>query len=142
MAVILLFMKLLDFHKLRSAVQVNAYPGSGRELTAVEANVRDLLMASGLFETVEVEQTDDPDQLVIGLCQFFPNLSEHCIAERLEHLWQDRVRYPYWSAHSLIVDAEHVELEGATRVSNTGPYVTVHLVAQKASIPAQRQPQD
>ncbi len=142
MSIILLFMKLLDFHKLRAAVQVNAYPGSGRELTTMEANLRDLLMASGLFESVEVEHTDDPDQLVVGLCEFHPNLSEHAIAERLEELWQDRVRYPYWSAHSLIVDAEHVEFEAATRISNTGPYVTVHLVAQKAHIPAQRQPQD
>ena len=41
-----------------------------------------------------------------------------------------------------MVDKEHVEFEAATRNSNSGPYVTVHLVAQKARIPAQRVPMD
>jgi len=106
----------------------------------METNLRDLLMASGIFEDVEVEHTDDPDQLVIALCHFKARYSESDIAEHLENLWDDRVRYPYWEAHSLVVDRELVEFEAATRSSNTGPYVTVHLVAQRAQIPEQRRP--
>ncbi len=135
-------MDLMQFHKMRTAIQDNAYPGSGTDLATMESNLRDLLMASGIFEDVEVEQTDDPDQLVIALCRFKPEYSERDIAAHVKHLWHDRVRYPYWEAHTLIVDKEHVEFEAATRVSNTGPYVTVHMVAQKARIPAQRAPMD
>lgn len=135
-------MDLLQFHKMRTAVQDNAFPGSGHELESMEANFRDLLMASGLFETVEVERTDDPDRLVIGLCQFRPDLSERDIAVVVERLWQDRVRYPFWEAHSLLVAQEHVEFEAATRHSANGHYITVHVVATRARIPAQRGPRD
>ena len=135
-------MELLHFHTLRAGVQRNAHPGSGSLLTTMELTLRDQLMSSGLFEEVEVEHTDDPDQLVIGLCQFRPEVSEAAVAAYLESVWSDRVSYPFWSAHSMIVDDEHVELEAATRESVTGGYVTFHLVAQKARIPAQRLPMD
>lgn len=135
-------MDLMQFHKLRRAIQVNAYPGSGPDLASVEGNLRDLLMASGIFESVEVDHTDDLDRLVIALCEFRPELDEFDIAARIEELWHDRVRYPFWEAHSLMVDREHVELEAATRGSSTGHYVTLHLVAKKARIPAQRAPMD
>lgn len=131
-------MDLLQYHRMRTAIQVNAAPGRERELQPVESSLRDLLLLSGLFEEVEVEHTDDPDQLVIALCTFHPHLSEAQVAERLERIWRDRVSYPFWEAHALHVESEHVELEAASRWSSDGHYVTVHLVAQKARIPAQR----
>lgn len=133
-------MDLMQFHKMRTAVQGTADAGSGTELASMERNLRDLLMASGIFEDVEVEHTDDPNQLVIAMCRFAPEYSEADIAAHLEELWDDRVRYPYWEAHTLVVDEAHVEFEAATRNSNTGPYVTMHLLAQKARIPSQRIP--
>lgn len=133
-------MDLLHFHTLRLAVQGNAYPGSGRDLQHVAENLRDLLVETGLFQEVEVESTDDPDQLVIGLCHFRPDLSEDDVAGVVERLWDERVRYPFWEAHALLLDDSYVEFEAATRSSGTGHYVTVHLVAQKAAVPAQRAP--
>ncbi|MGZ4494821.1 MAG: hypothetical protein ACXVWU_08985 [Nocardioides sp.] len=135
-------MDLLQFHKMRTAIQHNAAPASGVEVASVEGSLRDLLMASGLFEEVEVESTRDNDQLVIALCQFRPFYTEYDVAERLEAIWHDRVRYPFWEAHALHVEDGHIEFEAATRASSDGRYVTVHLVAQKASIPAQRGPLD
>jgi hypothetical protein len=135
-------MDLLQFHKMRTAIQGNAFPGTGPELAPVEASLRDLLMASGLFEEVEVEHTADPDKLVIALCQFRPFFTEADVARRLEHIWSDRVRYPFWEAHAVHVEDDHVEFQAATRQSSGGHYVTVHLVAQKAGIPAQRGPVD
>lgn len=135
-------MKMLHFHMLRAAVQANASPGSGSDLATMEGNLRDLLLDSGMFETVEVEHTDDPDQLVVALCQFRPDYDERDVAGYVERVWDDGLRYPFWEAHSLLVDDEHVELQGATRVSQSGHYATVHLVAQKARIPAQRVPVD
>jgi hypothetical protein len=133
-------MELTQFHTLRTAVQDNAAPPTGVALASMEGDLRDLLMASGLFEDVEVDTTDNPDELVIALCQFKPEHKESDVAGALERIWQDRVRYPFWEAHSVIVAPEHVEFEGATRFSSAGHYATVHLVAQKARIPAQRGP--
>jgi hypothetical protein len=135
-------MDLLQFHKMRTAVQDNAFPGSGAEVATLETTLRDLLMASGLFESVEVEHTDDKDQLVIALCQFRPFYSEHDVAGRLEEIWDDRIRYPFWEAHAIRVTDGHIEFEAATRLSSVGHYVTVHLVALKAGIPVQRGPLD
>lgn len=131
-------MNLMQFHRLRTAIQGNAAPGSARDLATVEGSLRSLLMSSGLFVDVEVERTDDPDQLVIALCTFDPHVSEAAVAGQLERLWADRVSFPFWEAHALLVEDEHVELEAVSRPSPVGGYVTVHLVAQKARIPAQR----
>lgn len=131
-------MDLLKFHRLREAIQVNASPGSAPDLELVEGNLRDLLMSSGVFEEVEVEHTDDPNQLVIALCQFRPFYTERDVAERLEEIWSDRVRYSFWEAHAILTEDDVVELEAASRIGPVGHYVTVHLVAQRAGIPEQR----
>lgn len=133
-------MELTQFHTLRTAMQGNALPPTGVALASMEGDLRELLLDSGLFEDVEVETTDNPDALVIALCQFKPDLSESDVAGTLERIWQDRVRYPFWEAHSTILAPEHVEFQAATRFSSNGHYATVHLVAQKARIPAQRSP--
>jgi hypothetical protein len=133
-------MDLLQFHRMRTAVQDNAFPAKEGDLAPVEQSLRDLLMASGVFEEVEVEHTDDPDQLVIALCKFLPYFTERDVARHLERIWADRVSYPFWEAHAVHVEDEHVEFEAASRHSSGGHYVTVHLVAQKAKIPAQRTP--
>jgi len=133
-------MNLLQFHRVRTAIQINASPGADHDLMTVEESLRDLLMGSGVFEEVEVDHTDDLDQLVIALCKFNPTYSEDEVASRLETIWVERLSYPFWESHALHVEAEHVELEAATRDSDNGHYVTVHLVAQKAPIPAQRRP--
>lgn len=131
-------MDLLKFNRLRSAIQVNASPGIGADLEVVEVNLREFLLSSGVFEEVEVEHTDDPDQLVIALCQFRPFYTERDVAERLEEIWSDRVRYPFWEAHAVRTHHDLVEFEAASRMGPSGRYVTIHLVAQRAGIPTQR----
>lgn len=131
-------MDLLHFHRMRTAIQGNASPGTVDELATLEGSLRLLLMGSGLFDEVEVEYTDDPDQLVIALCTFAGHVAEADVADRLEQLWVDRVAYPFWEAHALHVERGHVELEAASRPSAEGGYITVHLVAQRVRIPAQR----
>lgn len=133
-------MDLIRFHRMRTAIQDNASPGSEHERVSVAGSLRHMLMTSGLFEEVEVEHTDDPDQLVIALCQFRPDRSAQDVARRLEEIWADRVSFPFWEAHAIDVAPDHIELEAASRQSTAGGYVTVHLVAQRARIPAQRTP--
>ncbi len=133
-------MQLMHFHTLRSGVQANASPARGPALVAMESILSDALKETQLFDTVEVEYTDDPDQLVVGLCQYRPNLTEDQVALTIEHVWDGKVRYPFWEAHSTRVDDGHVEFEAATRDGAGGRYVTVHLVAQRSQVPTQRGP--
>ena len=132
-------MDLMQFHRMRTAVQDNAFPGRESDLRTVAAQLQNMLMSSGIFEEVEVEPTDNPDELVIALCKFMPFFTEQDIARHLERIWGDRVSYPFWEAHAFHVENDHVEFEAATRASSSGHYVTVHLVAQRAQIPTQRQ---
>jgi hypothetical protein len=131
-------MDLMQFHKMRRAVQISATPGRDEDLRAVERTLHELLLDSGLFEDVEVEHTDDVDKLVIALCRFRPFYTERDVVERLEQIWSDKVRYPFWAQHAVLADDDHVELEGASRTGPQGHYVTVHLVAQRSRIPGQR----
>lgn len=131
-------MNLIQFHTMRTALQCNASPGAARDVAAVERTLRDLFLASNAFRAVEVENTDDPDRLVIALCTFDPSLSEADVGRRLEQMWSERVSYGFWEAHTVKVESGHVELEAASRPSVTGGYVTVHVVAQQARVPAQR----
>jgi hypothetical protein len=133
-------MELTKYHKLRTAVQSNASPGSPTELSLLEERVRETLLGSGLFDDVEVGHTDDIDHLVIAMCHFPDHLSQAQIAQRLERLWEDRLRYGFWEAHATLVDSDQVEFQGATRTGSSGHYVTLHIVAQKARVPAQRIP--
>jgi hypothetical protein len=135
-------MDLIAFHKLRNGIQGNVCPGSLKELKKVEKDLRAMLMTSGIFEDVAVEHTSDPDRLVIALCRFAPEYSEQDIAEVMEWMWQDRVSYPYWEAHALRVDMVHVEFQPASRNGDSAHCVTVHMVAEKLHIPAQRPPVD
>ena len=134
-------MELIPFHTLRAALQGNASPGTARQLGPVQQTLTTLLEEAG-FDGVEVERTDDPDRLVIGLCQFRQGWSEQEVAGWLERTWAAQIGYPFWEAHALVVDAQHVELEAASRVSGTGHYLTVHLIAERALIPSQRAPMD
>lgn len=134
-------MEMVKFHQIRTAVQQNASPGAGAQLSLVEGALRDRLVASEFFSTVEVDHTDNPDGLVIALCEFRPELSEEEVASALEGIWDEGVRYQFWEAHATYIEDDHVEFEAATRPDSTGRYVTVHLVAKKSFVPAQRPPQ-
>lgn len=131
-------MQLTHFHTLRTAVQQNASPSRGEALDALESALCDQLGACGLFDTVEVEHTDDVDQLVVGLCEYRTSLTEDQVASALESLWTEDIAYPFWQANTVRVADGFVELEAASRESLDGRYVTVHVVAQRSLVPSQR----
>lgn len=133
-------MHLVRYHTIRLAVKSNGLPAPRSDLDTLAGSLSYLLGSSDLFDHVEVEVTDDEDRLVIGLCQIKPEVSDFEAALVLEQIWQDRVRYPYWEAHAILVESGHVELEGATKHDSSRPFVTVHVVAAKQLIPEQRAP--
>ena len=76
-------------------------------------------MASGVFEEVEVEHTDDPDQLVIALCQFRPFYTERDVADAARG---DLVRpgaLPVLGGARGAHRGRYVEFEAASRASES-----------------------
>ena len=126
-------MELARFHMVRTAVQSNARPGGAADLTAAQDRVWRGLTATGWFDEVEVGATDEVDNLVVAMCTFPEQLLEDRVAQRLVLLWEDRLRYPFWAAHATLVHRGQVELEGASRTSTQGHYLTVHIVAQRGA---------
>lgn len=131
-------MKLLEYRKLRSGVQMNARPTTAAERRAVALDLERELLRTGCFADVEVDHTDNLDHLVVAMCTYDPTMLERHVALRLEEMWNNRLRFTYWAVHSTLVEKGQVELQGATLSNLGGPYVTLHVVAQKGPIPAQR----
>ena len=131
-------MRITEYSKLRSGVQMNARPGTPADVRSTALELQRSLLATGYFDDVEVDRTENLDHLVVAMCTFDPSLTEHEVARRLEDVWNGRLRYGFWAAHSMLLDEDQVELQGATLSSLGGRYVTLHIVAQKARVPAQR----
>ena len=135
-------MRLAHFHKARTALQANSRPSTGADLHSARTRIQQGLLSVGWFHDVEVEATDDLDNLVIALCTFAPPLTGDVVGPRLVQLLEDRLRHPFWSVHTTLVEEDQVELEAATRTGAEGHYLTVHLVAQQVerqeTVPAQR----
>jgi len=132
-------MRIVEYTKLRDGVQLNTRPAT---LPGIRSNALELqrkLMATGLFTDVEVDWTNNANHLVVAMCKFDPRMNEEQAARKLEDVWLGEMRFGYWSAHSTLVSKGQVELQGATLRTIGGPYLTLHIVAQKAVlVPAQR----
>jgi hypothetical protein len=131
-------MRLVDFHKLRRGVQLNAYPGADADLRPLLERLRGTLAATRVFESVEVGRTEDPDHLLIALCRIPAHVEAEDAARAIEQVWEDHLRYRFWESHATLVEKDHVEFQGATRADERGHYATVHIVVQKETVPAQR----
>lgn len=134
-------MRIVEYTKLRAGVQLNARPATLPEVRSNALQLQRTLMATGLFTDVEVDWTKNADHLVVAMCKFDPRMTEEQAARKLEDVWLGEMRFGYWAAHSTLVTEGQVELQGATLRTIGGPYLTLHVVAQKAVlVPAQRVP--
>lgn len=129
-------MRVGEYYTMRRAVQNSAPAPDDAVTAAMEVELRAALWATGMFHTVEVGRTEDPDRFLIALLQFAPEIDASEAALALARVWTKQVAYGFWRAQTIRVDKGHVELQGATRLSLRGHYATVHLVAQEAALPA------
>lgn len=129
-------MEIAEYYTMRRAVQSNAPAPDPAVIAGMETDLRAALLTTGLFHTVDVGHTDDPDRFVIALCSFAPEIDAAEAAVALARLWSKQIAYGFWRAETLRVDKGHVELQGATRFGLSGHFATVHLVAQEAPVPA------
>ena len=129
-------MRVAEYYTIRRAVQSNAPEPDAGAVAAMETELRAALKATGLFHTVEVGHTDDPDRHVIAMVAFSPEIDTSEAALAIARLWTKQIAYGFWQAQTIRVDKEHVELQGATRFSMRGHYATVHLIAEAKPAPA------
>lgn len=130
----LLDMNLVAFQTLRNGLQMNAAPVTSQVRKLLETGLREELIASGLFEEIEVECSDDRDRLVLGLCVFRSDVSDEEAALAIERAWS-ALAFHHWSAHAFLSGDGHVELQAATLDRPGGRYASVHLVAQRSVAP-------
>lgn len=139
-------MNLVAFQGLRSGLKMNAVPATSQVRRVVEVGLRSELLASGLFEVVEVGRSDDANRLVLALCTYNAGVTEDEARWAIERAWA-AVSFDHWSSHAFLTEQGHVELQAATLDRPAGRFVTVHVVAQAAgleetSLPQQRSGHD
>lgn len=132
---------MAGFHKLRLAVQQNAGEAGPLPTMALQRELEQALAGSGLFETVELGRTEDPDQMVIGLCRCDSEIRPWEAGLGIERLWRAITGGFDWEAHTVECTESMMEFEGAVTVDDRGHFITVHLVAE-AFAPAAEGAQD
>ena len=90
------------------------------------------LGSSRLFTEVELGHTDDPDQLVIGVCRCAHKVLPWEAAATVERLWRTVSAPTDWEAHAVLSTPSFMDFEGAVTIDGGGRYVTVHLVAESS----------
>ena len=128
-------MDMTSFHKLRWAVQENAHRADPHHAAALQAALEQSLRASRLFAEVELGRTDDPDQMVIGVCRCADDVVPWEAGVGVERLWGVVALEAKWEAHAVGCTDSLMEFEGAVTVDDSGHYITVHLVAEPAVVP-------
>jgi hypothetical protein len=119
------------FHRLRLAVQENAFPAETSEAGDLERTLEGELRESPLFDQVEVGRTSDPDQLIIALCRCAPGVLPWEAAHGLERLWRWAIGDPTWEAHAVSSTDSVMDFEGALTLEDGRHYLTVHVVAER-----------
>lgn len=133
-------MNLSDYTKLRTGVQANARVAGPADVRHAIERLRQAMLETGLFADIEVGFSGDEDRLVVAMCTFAADVDATFVSRSLEQMWEDRVRYGFWEAHTSLVERDQIELQAATRDSSTGHYITFHVLTQRAVMPAQRLP--
>ena len=128
-------MNLIAFQSLRNGLQMNAVPATSQVRKVLEVGLREELLASRLFEDVEIGSSDDADRLVVALCTYGAGVDDEVAAQAVGRAWSV-LAFDHWESHAFLVEDGHVELQAATLDRPNGRYLTVHLVAQRAAVPA------
>ena len=123
-------MDVTSFHKLRLAVQENASQADPDLATHLRHSLQAALTASRLFGEVELGHTDDPDQMVIGVCRCADGVLPWEAGMGVERLWQTVSAEVAWEAHSVSCTDSLMDFEAAVTVDDKGRYITVHIVAE------------
>lgn len=127
-------MDFTSFHKLRTAVQENAHPADDRAAAQLRHSFETVLATSRLFGEVEFGHTDDPSQMVIGVCRCADGVLPWEAGMGVERLWLTATADVRWESHTVGCTDSLMEFEGAVTIDESGHYITVHVVAEPAAV--------
>ncbi len=131
-------MNLAAFQILRNGLKMNAAPATAQARRAFETGLREELLATGLFEDIEVGSSDDADRHVVALGTYRADVDDDATVLAIQLAWAG-LAFHHWEAHAFLTADGHVELQAATLDRPGGRFVTVHLIAQRAAeMPEQR----
>jgi hypothetical protein len=89
---------------------------TGDDLVGFQTDVLAFLEMCELFDSVEVKITDDPRWILEASCVVMDDAaSDDTVANTLERIWLDDLRYGAEEAHALESDREAVSLRFVTR---------------------------
>ena len=123
-------MDTTSFHKLRTAVQENANPADDLSATRLRDSLHAALTGSRLFSEIEFGHTEDPNQMVIGVCRCADGVLPWEAGMGVERLWGAVAAEVPWEAHTVGCTDTLMEFEAAVTVDASGHYVTLHVVAE------------
>jgi len=125
----------IDYDNIMSWLQPAVRPAAGAQVAEQTERIRQGLEASGLFHTVEIEATDDPDQMVIAIVGFDYQMSTHWMVDDLDALWADQLRDATWHRNTISLTEHELDMRGVTRLGADGDYLTVRIVAEPRVAP-------
>jgi hypothetical protein len=123
-----------SFHVLRTAVQENARPADEGHAQFLQRRLSEALVASRLFDQVELGRTEDPDQLVIGLCRCAEGILPWEAGIGVERVWSSIAAEVPWESHTLACTDSLMEFEGAVTIDSSGHFITVRLLAEPPAV--------
>ncbi|MFZ5847768.1 MAG: hypothetical protein ACOYX5_10340 [Actinomycetota bacterium] len=126
-------MDFREFRRLRAGLIINLPAARGEILESAATRLRNRLQASAMFADVEVEATEDEDQLLISMLKYRPGTPARQVTSFLEAIWVTTLRLPGLDAFSFLVEDGHVELESVTGDREARYFITLHLIAQEGT---------
>ncbi|NNM46091.1 hypothetical protein [Knoellia koreensis] len=128
-------MDTTGFRKLRLAVQEAGRPAESWYARRVQRAMEGAFERAGLFSEFELGRTDDLDRMVIGVCRCADGVLPWEAGTGVEQIWRTAVLDAHWESHAVACTDSLMEFEGAVTFDETGHYVTVHVVAEPATVP-------
>ncbi|QWZ06701.1 response regulator [Nocardioides panacis] len=83
-----------EFRRLKDGLFINLPPASSAELSVAASKLRSRLASSAMFGAVEVETTEDPDQLLVAMVRYRPGTPVAQVSSYLEAVWVSELRLP------------------------------------------------
>ncbi len=126
-------MDMTEFRGLRAGLTSNLPAARGEALAFAEAKLLTRLQSSNMFTGVEVDTTEDRDNLLVALLRYRPGTPERQVASYLEAVWVTQMRVEGLDAFTFLVQDGHVELRAVTGDKELNHFLTLHLIAQEGT---------
>ncbi len=123
----------VEFDRIRAEICTSGPPSSGDNLLGMEIDSCAYLgdpsyadEAERLWTDMEVRRPQSAEWLITGHARGRSH-DATAIAVELSRIWEERLRYPYRSAHTVISATDAVTLRAVTQIGPGGIWVTAEV---------------